>query len=173
MDFEVLTKNLEKKGYKVSCFATKEEAAAYLNKEIDGMTVSSGGSMTVKELGLADMLRTHNDFKWHWEGDDRMDVLATDVYLSSVNGMAETGEIVNIDGMGNRLAGTLFGHKKLYFIVGRPGRCGLAGTQRRRAEERHALQRQDALRGQRRGQVLRLQESGAHLQGAAGVLGEA
>ena len=32
MDFEVLTKNLEKKGYKVSCFATKEEAAAYLNK---------------------------------------------------------------------------------------------------------------------------------------------
>ncbi|MBR5642344.1 MAG: lactate utilization protein [Firmicutes bacterium] len=119
MDFEVLTKNLEKKGYKVSCFATKEEAAAYLNKEIDGMTVSSGGSMTVKELGLADMLRTHNDFKWHWEGDDRMDVLATDVYLSSVNGIAETGEIVNIDGMGNRLAGTLFGHKKLYFIVGK------------------------------------------------------
>ena len=119
MDFSGIKANLEKKGYQVSCFATKEEAAAYLNGAIDGVTVASGGSMTVKELGLADMLRTHNDFKWHWEGDDRMAVLSTDVYLSSVNGMAKTGEIVNIDGMGNRIASTVFGHKKLYFIVGK------------------------------------------------------
>ena len=107
MDFSGIKANLEKKGYQVSCFATKEEAAAYLNGAIDGVTVASGGSMTVKELGLADMLRTHNDFKWHWEGDDRMAVLSTDVYLSSVNGM------------GNRIASTVFGHKKLYFIVGK------------------------------------------------------
>ena len=119
MDFSGIKANLEKKGYQVSCFATKEEAAAYLNGAIDGVTVASGGSMTVKELGLADMLRTHNDFKWHWEGDDRMAVLSTDVYLSSVNGMAKTGEIVNIDGMCNRIASTVFGHKKLYFIVGK------------------------------------------------------
>ena len=33
--------------------------------------------------------------------------------------MAKTGEIVNIDGMGNRIASTVFGHKKLYFIVGK------------------------------------------------------
>ena len=110
MDFSGIKANLEKKGYQVSCFATKEEAAAYLNGAIDGVTVASGGSMTVKALGLADMLRTHNDFKWHWEGDDRMAVLSTDVYLSSVNGMAKTGEIVNIDGMGNRIASTVFGH---------------------------------------------------------------
>ena len=119
MDFSGIKANLEKKGYQVSCFATKEEAAAYLNGAIDGVTVASGGSMTVKELGLADMLRTHNDFKWHWEGDDRMAVLSTDVYLSSVNGMAKTGEIVNIDGMGIRIASTVFGHKKVYFIVGK------------------------------------------------------
>ena len=119
MDFDFIKTNLEKKGYKVSCFETKEEAAAYLNGQIDGVTVGCGGSMTVKELGLADMLRTHNDFKWHWEGNDRMEALATDVYLSSVNGISERGEIVNIDGVGNRLAGTLYGHKKLYFIVGK------------------------------------------------------
>ena len=119
MNFDNIRSNLEKKGYKVSCFATKEEAAAYLNKEIDGVSVASGGSMTVKELGLSDMLRSHNNFVWHWEGGDRMEAMSTDVYLSSVNGIAETGEIVNIDGMGNRLASTLFGHKKLYFIVGK------------------------------------------------------
>ena len=107
MDFEFIKTNLEKKGYKVSCFETKEEAAAYLNGQIDGVSVGCGGSMTVKELGLADLLRTHNDFKWHWEGADRMEAFATDVYLSSVNGISERGEIVNIDGLGNRLAGTL------------------------------------------------------------------
>ncbi len=119
MDFEFITMNLERKGYKVSCFETKEEAAAYLNGQIDGVTVGIGGSMTVKEMGLLDMLRPHNDVRWHWEGDDRMSAHATDVYLSSVNGIAETGEIVNIDGLGNRLAGTLFGHKKVYLIVGK------------------------------------------------------
>ena len=119
MDFDFIKTNLEKKGYKVSCFETKEDAAAYLNGQIDGVTVGIGGSMTVKELGLLDMLRPHNDVRWHWEGNDRMEALATDVYLSSVNGISERGEIVNIDGVGNRLAGTLYGHKKLYFIVGK------------------------------------------------------
>ena len=41
------------------------------------------------------------------------------LYLSSVNGLAETGEIINIDGTGNRVASGLYGHKKVYFIVGR------------------------------------------------------
>ena len=36
MDFDFIKTNLEKKGYKVSCFETKEEAAAYLNGQIDG-----------------------------------------------------------------------------------------------------------------------------------------
>ena len=55
----------------------------------------------------------------------RKNAMTTEVYLSSVNGLAETGEMVNIDGMGNRLAGTLFGHKRLYYVV---GRNKLAGT---------------------------------------------
>ena len=38
--------------------------------------------------------------------------------LSSVNGLAETGELINIDGAGNRVASTLFGHKRVYFVVG-------------------------------------------------------
>ena len=118
MDFEGIKKNLEQKGYKVSCFATKEEAAAYMNGQIDGMSVAIGGCMSAKEMGLSDLLRSHNDVVWHWEGGDRMDAIATDVYISSVNGIAKTGEIVNIDGTGNRLASTLFGHKKLYYIVG-------------------------------------------------------
>ena len=41
------------------------------------------------------------------------------VYLTSANALAETGEILNIDGGGNRVASTLFGHEKVYFIIGR------------------------------------------------------
>ena len=41
-----------------------------------------------------------------------------DVYLTSANGLAETGEILNIDGAGNRVASTLYGHKKVYFVIG-------------------------------------------------------
>ena len=44
---------------------------------------------------------------------------ATDVYISSVNGLAETGELINIDGTGNRVSSTLFGHEKVYFVVGK------------------------------------------------------
>lgn len=40
------------------------------------------------------------------------------VYLCSVNGLAETGEIINIDGVGNRVAGTLYGHEEVWFVVG-------------------------------------------------------
>ena len=41
------------------------------------------------------------------------------MYITSVNGMAETGELINIDGNGNRVASSLYGHKKVWFIVGR------------------------------------------------------
>lgn len=118
MDFTGIKTNLEKKGYAVSCFATKEEAAAYLNGQIDGKTVGIGGCISAQEMGLGESLQGHNQVFWHWNGDPRESAMATDVYISSVNGIAKTGEIVNIDGTGNRLAGTLFGHKKLYLIVG-------------------------------------------------------
>lgn len=44
---------------------------------------------------------------------------ASEVYISSVNGIAETGEIVNIDGCGNRVAAISFGPEKVYLLVGK------------------------------------------------------
>ena len=40
------------------------------------------------------------------------------VYLTSANGVAETGEIINIDGTGNRVAATLFHKDVVYIIIG-------------------------------------------------------
>lgn len=121
MSFETVQKNLESLGYTVRTFETGAEAAAYLNTAIDGVSVGFGGSCTVQELGLYDMLATHNEVHWHWVGGpgEREKAMQTKVYISSVNGLAETGEIINIDGAGNRVASTLYGHEKLYLVIGR------------------------------------------------------
>ena len=117
--------NLEKKHYTVQIFETKEEAKAYLLENIKGVTVGFGGSITLQEMGLIDELKKENTIYNHWvplpgKTPDEMRALAmeTDIYLSSVNGMSETGEIINIDGTGNRVASTIFGHKKVYLVVG-------------------------------------------------------
>lgn len=118
-DWTNLTKNLEQRGFTPKVFATKEEAAGYLDSQIDGVSVGFGGSMTVQEMGLYPRLAAHNDAVWHWNKDGLDQAAVTDVYICSVNGLAETGEIINIDGTGNRVASTLYGHKKVYFVVGK------------------------------------------------------
>lgn len=126
MDFTTIKKNLESLEYKVSCFETGAEAADYLATAIQNTTVGFGGSMTLRDLGLYERLGENNQVYWHWilpegmtQDDARAHARNTEVYLSSANGIAETGEIVNIDGNGNRVAETLFGHKKVYIIVGK------------------------------------------------------
>ena len=121
-DWTNLTKNLEQRGFTPRVFATKEEAADYLDSQIDGVSVSFGGSMTVQEMGLYDLLFPHNEVFWHWaEGaapDTQAKAAQAEVYITSANGLAETGEIINIDGGGNRVSSTLYGHKAVYFVVG-------------------------------------------------------
>lgn len=125
MDFTNVKKNLEKLGYKVSCFDTSAAATEYLDSVINNASVGIGGSLTIEQMKLYDKLVSHNRVFWHWkvpEGSSPADVCkeaaSTEIYLSSVNGLAETGEIINIDGNGNRVAATIYGHRKVYFIVG-------------------------------------------------------
>ena len=125
MDFTTIKKNLEELEYKVSCFETAEEAAEYLNSQIDNASIGFGGSVTLDKMGLYDMLSTHNNVLWHHIPKDgktkneiQTEASTTDIYISSVNGIAETGEIINIDGNCNRVASTIYGHKKVYFVVG-------------------------------------------------------
>ena len=117
-DLEKLRANLEARGFRTAYFPTADEAAAYLDGQIDGKTVGIGGSMTVKEMGLYPRLAAHNQVVWHWEGGALRDAVLTDVYITSANALAETGEIVNIDGNANRLALLLHGPKHVCVIAG-------------------------------------------------------
>ena len=125
MSFEALKAKLEANGFRVSVFATGAEAAAYLNEQIDRTTVGMGGSMTLTELGLKESLSQHNVVYSHGytpaaPAEVQRLAAAADVYLLSANGIAaDTGEIINIDGNGNRVASTFYGHRKVYFVAGR------------------------------------------------------
>ena len=122
MGFDAVKQNLESRGYTVRVFSTGKEAADYLDGAIDGKSVGFGGSVTLDALGLYERLGRHNQAVWHWKqepGPARKTAMQTDIYLTSANALAETGEIVNIDGAGNRVAASLFGHEKVYFVIGR------------------------------------------------------
>ena len=126
MDLTTVEKNLKERGFKVSAFATAKEAADYLNAQIDGESVSFGGSMTLSQMGLFESLGKHNKIFSHWNVPDGMNAAEVlknastcDNYLLSANGLAETGEIINIDGTGNRLSESLFGPKRVYYVIGK------------------------------------------------------
>ncbi len=126
MDFTALKGTLEGLGYAVSCFASAAEACDYLDAQVDGTTVGFGGSVTLDQMGLFERLSAHNEVAWHHKapkGPARQAELrkaqAARVYFSSVNALAETGEIVNIDNTGNRVGSTWYGHEKLFLVAGR------------------------------------------------------
>lgn len=123
---ERLAQELENQGYDVKLFSTKEEAAAFLDSELDGTVIGIGGSQTVGEMGLYQMLLSHNEVHWHYhvpEGrsvkDERQAASRAPVYISSVNAISESGDIINIDGTGNRVAAISYGPDDVYFVVGR------------------------------------------------------
>ena len=125
MNLAKTVQSLKNNGYKVSVFPTLKEADRYLNEQIDHTTVGIGGSMTIEALGSFKTLSTHNQVYWHWYPEDgvtpdetRKKAMSAAIYLSSVNALSEDGEMVNIDGAGNRLASTLYGHEKVYLIAG-------------------------------------------------------
>lgn len=125
MNIEKTIKSLERNRYTVSYFETYQEAADYLDAQIDGKIVGFGDSKTMIKMELFERLSKHNtvyDPNQSVDNDEFVAIakktLVTDVFLTSVNAMSETGEMVNIDGTGNRVAGSLFGHDKVYFVVG-------------------------------------------------------
>ena len=111
---------LRQRGFAVSVFETAEAAADYLDSAIDNRTVGFGGSMTLEAMDLWERLRAHNQVYSHLHGFPLgPEAAEAQVYVTSVNGLAETGEVINIDGIGNRVASTLYGHEKVYLVAGR------------------------------------------------------
>lgn len=121
MDVQRAMDSLEKRGFAVRYFESATEAADYLAGSIGGKSVGIGGSITIEQLGVYDRLAAQNTVYWHWRQNDKQTrtlAAGADVYLTSTNAIAETGEIVNIDGSGNRVAATLYNHERVVFVAG-------------------------------------------------------
>ena len=116
-----LAELLRGRGFAVSLFERGADAADYLDREIDGKTVGFGGSVTLRDLGLYERLGAHNRVAAHMlnASDELSDETAAQIFLTSVNAVAQTGELVNIDGRGNRISSTVYGHEKVWFVIGR------------------------------------------------------
>lgn len=117
--------NLKKLGYIVNVFDTKENAKEYLLSSIKNKTISFGGSQTIANLNLKEELAKNNTLYMTDkipEGETSESItskiMSADYFMLSCNAMTLKGEIVNLDGIGNRLAGSLYGHKKIYYILG-------------------------------------------------------
>lgn len=122
MNRELLEKNFTNRGFKVSFFDSKEDAVAYLCGSLEGKKLAFGGSGTLKEMGLYEKLSEKNEVIWHWVNntkETKMEALTAEIYLLSANGVSEKGDIVNIDGAGNRLAASLFGPGKVIYVIGK------------------------------------------------------
>ncbi|NLT40786.1 MAG: LUD domain-containing protein [Clostridiales bacterium] len=127
MDIEKIKSNLETRGISCEYFETGEEAASYLLRILNGRTIGIGGSKTIESMGLYEKLIENNKVAWHWKSEDadsaRNEAYNAEVYLSSANAISETGEIVNIDGRCNRLTGTMYNSKEVYYIIGKNKIC--------------------------------------------------
>lgn len=121
-DLEKTGKNLEGRGFRVHRFASGAEAAEFLVQTLHGTSIGIGGSVTIDTLDVYDRLCESNEVFWHWKNhapETRERAGKAKTYLCSANGVSENGEIVNIDGFGNRVAGTIYGPERVFLVVGR------------------------------------------------------
>lgn len=121
-DLEKTGKNLEGRGFRVHRFASGAEAAEFLVQTLHGTSIGIGGSVTIDTLDVYDRLCGSNEVFWHWKNhapETRERAGKAETYLCSANGVSENGEIVNIDGFGNRVAGTIYGPERVFLVVGR------------------------------------------------------
>ena len=148
MNLEKTIQNLRLRGFLVSHFSSGAVAADDLGGQVSGCTVGFGGSVTLHQLGLYERLSRDNTVIWHWKApgmETRRQAAFTDVYCCSANAISEDGEILNIDGTGNRVAGTLFGHERVFILAGTNKICPDFDAALRRARNVAAVKNAERL----------------------------
>lgn len=122
-----MLKSLERRNYEAYYCPTAAEAVDKVSALIpDGSSVTWGGSMTIRDMGLTAKLHERDlkimdrDLAADRDEAQRIyrEAFSADYYLTSANAISEDGVIVNIDGNGNRVAAITFGPKCVIFVIG-------------------------------------------------------
>lgn len=124
---QTLVKNLRKRHFDAYYCATREEA---LEKALglipEGKTLGWGGATSAEQIGLLKALRTGPyrviDRDTAASPEERIQMmrqcLLTDIFIAGANAISLEGEMVNIDGMGNRVSAIVFGPKSVIVVAG-------------------------------------------------------
>ena len=119
---------LRKNNIYCECVENTEEALDVITSLINpGDTVAVGGSMSLFEAGVIEMLRngTYNFLDRYESGltpaqvsEIYMQSFNADAYFMSSNAITEKGELYNVDGNGNRIAALIYGPKSVIVVAG-------------------------------------------------------
>lgn len=126
MDINKVMENLEKNGIKPYFVQTREEVVPLVKTLIKkGESVSNGGSQSLKETGVMDLLNCGDyDFidRTGLEGEELRQAyiraFGCDTFFCSSNAVTENGELYNVDGNSNRVACIVYGPKQVIMVVG-------------------------------------------------------
>lgn len=121
-------KNLERRHFECHYCKTAKEAVTLASEFVpSGSTVSFGGSMTLAESGMADLLKQRGDITLldrskAGSPEEVKEIyhksLNADYYFMSSNAITTDGELVNIDGTGNRVAALIYGPEHVVILAG-------------------------------------------------------
>lgn len=124
---QILVQNLRSRHFDAHYCNTKEEALGMALSLIpNGATVGWGGATTAQQIGLMDALH-QGDYRPidrdHCETPEQrqqamLDAMTADVFVTGANALSLDGQMVNIDGMGNRVASIIYGPKSVLVIAG-------------------------------------------------------
>lgn len=118
---------LRKRGFKAAYSKSREEALELVLGLIPaGASVGVPGTVTVRELGAIEALESRGcPVYQHWGAlspeereKARYDENAADFFLTSANALTRDGEIISIDGAGNRVSAMSWGRGTLIFVIG-------------------------------------------------------
>ena len=124
---ENLIKNFSKRNIEGFYCENSEQAVEKVLELMDTETsVSWGGSMTLKEIGLFDELKNKDyrliDRDQAKNSKEKKEIyhqaLGADYYLMSSNAITQDGKLVNVDGNGNRLAALIYGPENVIIVAG-------------------------------------------------------
>lgn len=128
-DLRPLADALESRGVGFAFAASGERARDWVLARIPaGATVMNGGSATLERIGMLDALATgpyeflRPGITAMARGEDRVRArrraATAEYFVGGINAITRTGEIVNVDGSGNRLAAYAYGAGRVFMIAG-------------------------------------------------------
>ena len=120
--------NLKRNGFDALCVDTADEAFAAIMDMVSGYeTFGFAGSATVRALGIVDALQKKGKTIYdHWQKgltreeyrQIRLQQGRCECFFCSANAISATGEIINVDGAGNRVTAMTFGPEKVVIVAG-------------------------------------------------------